>query len=75
MTDEPEESTSANNNTKTVSGKEPEGTNNLATIVGVSIGGVIILVAIVVGALVYIKLKKKKDDNLEDKVNKFNINE
>ena len=57
-------------------GNQPEEKeSNYGTIIGVSIGGVLVVVGIVVGVFVFIKLKRKKDDNLEDKVNKFNIKE
>ena len=53
--------------------KEEE--SNLAIIIGASIGGIIVIVGIIVGILVFIKLKKNKDESLEDKVKKFNVNE
>ena len=57
-------------------GNQPEEKeSNLGTIVDASIGGVLVVVGIVVGVFLFIKLKRKKDDNLEDKVNKFNIKE
>ena len=57
-------------------GNEPkEEESNLAIIIGASIGGIIVVVGIIVGILVFIKLKKKKDESLEDKVKKFNVNE
>ena len=46
---------------------------NVLAIVLISVGSVIFLVA--VGVVIFFVIKKKKNENLEDKVNKFNENE
>ena len=46
---------------------------NILAIVLISVGSVIFLVA--VGVVIFFVIKKKKNENLEDKVNKFNENE
>ena len=46
---------------------------NVLAIVLISVGSVIFLVA--VGVVIFFVIKKKKNENLEDKVNKFNEND